>query len=95
MLRRGARKRIERATRRKPREIMVVKLRRRSQGETDDQERREIEWGCQWMVSGHWRQQACGPQRSQRRAIWIKPYRKGDPSKPYNERARRVFEVVR
>lgn len=91
----GARKRIKIQTKRDPRAIQVVKLRRRSQGETEAEERREIEYGCQWMVGGHWRQQACGPRMSQRRAVWIKPYRKGDPSKPFNEKARRVYEVVR
>lgn len=27
-----------------------------------------------WLVRGHWRNQACGPQRSQRKRIWIQPH---------------------
>jgi hypothetical protein len=29
------------------------------------------------VVIGHWRQQACGPQHSERRLTWIAPYLKG------------------
>lgn len=31
-------------------------------------------------VRGHWRDQACGPGRSQRKRIWIMPHRRGDES---------------
>jgi len=31
----------------------------------------------QFRVRGHWRNQACGPQRSLRRRLWIEPYWKG------------------
>ena len=30
-----------------------------------------------WWVGGHWRQQACGPGRTQRKPIWVSPYVKG------------------
>ncbi len=92
----GTVRRIRKQTGRPPREIEVVKLRRRSLGETEAQERSSIEYDCQWFVRGHWRQQACGPRMSQRRAIWIKPYRKGPDDKPVKDgSARRIFEVVR
>ncbi len=32
----------------------------------------------QFIVRGHWREQACGPQRSLRKRIWIHPFWKGD-----------------
>lgn len=31
----------------------------------------------QFIVRGHWRHQPCGPQRAERRTIWIEPYWKG------------------
>lgn len=30
-----------------------------------------------WLVRGHWRQQACGKDRGQRRRTWVAPYWKG------------------
>jgi uncharacterized membrane protein len=33
--------------------------------------------GCSDTVRGHPRMQACGPQRSQRRQVWIDPYSRG------------------
>jgi hypothetical protein len=35
-----------------------------------------------WVVRGHWRQQACGPGRSQRRPVWIEPHVKGPDGAP-------------
>lgn len=32
----------------------------------------------QWIVRGHWRNQACGPYLSERKLIWIQPYVKGE-----------------
>jgi hypothetical protein len=40
------------------------------------------EYTRRWLVRGHWRQQACGPQRSQRRPTWIAPYIKGPGEAP-------------
>lgn len=34
----------------------------------------------QFVVRGHWRNQACGPGMTERRMRWIQPYLKGDPS---------------
>lgn len=35
----------------------------------------------QWIVRGHWRNQVCGPNLSERKLIWIQPYFKGNPEK--------------
>lgn len=35
-----------------------------------------------WLVRGHWRQQPCGPRRSQRRPVWIAPHVKGPEGTP-------------
>jgi len=36
----------------------------------------------QWIVSGHWRNQACGPGRASRRLIFVDPYTKGPDGAP-------------
>ena len=45
-----------------------------------------IEWQKHWMVRGHWRLQAHGPNRSLRRPTWIDPYVKGPEDKPLDVR---------
>lgn len=45
-------------------------------------ETREVHWTKRWLVRGHWRQQACGPQRSQRRPVFVQPHVKGPEDKP-------------
>lgn len=37
---------------------------------------------AQWLVRGHWRNQACGPDHADRRPTWIKPYWKGPLDAP-------------
>lgn len=36
----------------------------------------------QWLVRGHWRNQAHGPGRSERKVIWIEPFFKGSENAP-------------
>ncbi len=40
------------------------------------------EYTCRWLVRGHWRNQPCGPNRTQRRPVWINPHVKGPDNKP-------------
>ena len=42
----------------------------------------EREYSCRWIVSGHYRNQPCGPGRTQRRRIWIAPYIAGPKDRP-------------
>ncbi len=42
----------------------------------------ERQYNRRWWVGGHWRQQPCGPEHSQRRPTWIAPYVKGPEGKP-------------
>ena len=42
----------------------------------------EIDWAFQWPVSGHWRRQWY-PNESVRKPVWIAPYIKGPPNKPF------------
>jgi hypothetical protein len=37
---------------------------------------------ARWLVRGHWRNQACGPARSERKHIFIEPHWKGPESGP-------------
>jgi hypothetical protein len=41
----------------------------------------------QFVVRGHWRNQACGLKLSQRKIMWIKPYWKGPEDAPINVRS--------
>lgn len=41
-----------------------------------------VEWHHQWIVRGHWRNQAFGEGRKQRRPTWISPYVKGPEDAP-------------
>jgi hypothetical protein len=79
--------------------VRVIALRRkhreereRAEGLPEDQRRA---WKHQWVVSGHWRHQACGPGRAHRRLIFINPFIKGPEDKPLSEPKRKVFAVVR
>ena len=47
-----------------------------------------------WWVRGHFRMQPCGPERSQRKLIYIEPFIKGDPDMPLHDPVR-INAVVR
>jgi hypothetical protein len=51
------------------------------------------EWQHSWVVSPHWRWQAHGPGRAQRKLILVGPYRKGPADKPLLG-GERVWRVV-
>lgn len=38
-----------------------------------------------FLVRGHWRQQACGPQRRMRKPVWVSPFVKGPEGAPFRE----------
>jgi hypothetical protein len=48
-----------------------------------------------WIVSGHWRQQACGPKQTLRRPIWIAPHLKGPDGAPLLRTDNKVKAWVR
>lgn len=56
-------------------------------------ERHYNKW--RWVVDGHPRLQACGPGLKDHKLIWIEPYPKGDPTKPFKPKAQKVFAVIR
>ena len=60
--------------------MRLVQLRRsagnRSKGEST------VEWASRWVVRGHWRWQAHGVGRAERKRLWIDPYIKGPEDAP-------------
>ena len=66
-----------------PAKVTVIRLRRevstldRVPGES------QVQWQHRWIVRGHWRWQACGAGRAERRRIWINPFVKGPESAPF------------
>lgn len=78
---RAARRRSQRA--KVDPKVTVVKLRRlRETSDHDEGVPGGREWHHRWIVSGHWRNQPCGPGRSLRRPVWIAPYVKGPEGAP-------------
>jgi hypothetical protein len=63
--------------------VTIIELRRptRPPAEKSDSTA-ERTYNRRWWVSPHWRQQACGPNHSQRRPKFILPYIKGPQDKP-------------
>lgn len=80
----------------RPSNVKVIELRKREYVRSEETEAKvgTRTFHCQWVVDGHWRNQPCGPKRSERRLLWIAPYVKGPADMPLTEK-RRVFSVVR
>lgn len=93
-VRRETLKRLQRAKVEYVPSVNIVTLRRTAKTAGTD-ETHDVEWHHRWVVSGHWRQQAYGPHREQRRPIWILPHIKGPESKPLKMTPTRIFSVSR
>lgn len=68
-----------------PSEVTIIDLRRMQTVREDDEGAAGAsgrEYTHRWVVRGHWRQQAHGPGRSQRRPTWIPSYIKGPDNAP-------------
>lgn len=74
---RAARRQAERQNRPVP-DVRVVNLRRPAGMDRGC----NVEWHHSWIVRGHWRNQAHGVGRQERRPIWIAPYVKGPEDAP-------------
>lgn len=70
-----------------PRQIRTVDLRRlarKPSPEPDDEDAGPGRvYRHQWVVRGHWRNQAHGPERKDRRATWVPSYLKGPEGAPF------------
>lgn len=76
-----------------PSDVRVITLRRPVSKPAESS--RDVDWQWRWIVNGHWRQQAMGPNRQDRETIWILPYMKGPGDKPLKPPAQTVFSVQR
>lgn len=78
-------------------EVHVTTLRRANRAGTAWEDETPEEGGRyshQWVVSGHWRWQACGPGRKDRRLTWIAPHLKGPEDAPLME-VEQVGKLIR
>lgn len=76
--------------------VLIVQLRKRAyihpDGPTPGDPRQSSSY--RFVVSGHWRHQACGPYHSDRKLIYIMPFIKGDEDTPFRPKLK-VYEVTR
>lgn len=66
-------------------EVSIIDLRRTyvpDQDDPDGQQMSQRRYRYRWVVSGHWRNQAYGPDRALRRPTWIPAYVKGPDGAP-------------
>lgn len=89
---RSAEKRAEK--RRLPSRVTVVRLRREASSMERKHGESHVEWQHRWIVRGHWRWQACGEGRSERRRIWINPFVKGPDGAPFVQ-SEKVYSLER
>lgn len=77
-------------------QVNVITLRRpRHNNHYDEAEdRKHVEWSCQWLVKGFWRNQPY-PATNEHRNIWIFPYIKGPDDKPFQSKKETIMAVVR
>lgn len=65
-----------------PTDVRVIELRHPLDRHRDDDDGGYVEWSHRWIVSGHWRNQACGEGHTERRLTWVAPHVKGPEDKP-------------
>lgn len=54
----------------------------------------DVEWSCQWLVRGHWRNQ-WHPRMQRHAPVWITPHIKGPADMPLKTPAPEVWQVAR
>jgi hypothetical protein len=74
--------------------VHLVILRRKAYRAINEETGHTVEWSCQWLVRGHWRQQFF-PSDGSNRPIWIAPYLKGPEGKPIRIASETVYDVAR
>lgn len=89
---RAARKRAEKM--RLPSKVTVIRLRREVSTLGREPGESQVQWQHRWIVRGHWRWQACGPGRTERKRIWINPFVKGPESAPFVQ-SEKVYSLER
>jgi hypothetical protein len=75
--------------------IQIVYLRRREQHPTlQDGTSNPVDWSCQWLVQGHWRNQY-HPSDQSHKPAFIQSYVKGPEDKPFRVPREKIFAAVR
>lgn len=91
---------VDRAARRRagkmklPSRVTVIRLRREVSSLGREPGESHVEWQHRWIVRGHWRWQAYGPGRTERRRIWINPFVKGPEGAPLKQ-SEKVYQLER
>lgn len=86
--RRAQRRKVEGSTQYIPVARLGLAMRRYNHGPRRGFDRRPL--NVRFGVKGHYRNQAFGPKRQQRRRIWIKNHERGDENMPLRQEARRI-----
>jgi hypothetical protein len=89
---RAIRRRLEREGYQHEPLIRVIELRRREYERHEPDERRDVEWSCQWITRGHWHRYHTKDGLQPR---WVAPYLKGPSDTPLKRPRADVFAVVR
>lgn len=87
---RHAVKRLARKKLYTPPKVRLVDIHKHKHVTTDEHESHRVDHQFRWIVSGHWRQQACGPKWTQRKPVYIQPHFKGPEDKPLADPAQVV-----
>lgn len=77
-----------------PPKVTVIRLRREESHYEPRDGESLVEWHHRWIVRGHWRWQACGAGRTERKRIWIAPFIKGPESAPIKQ-SEKVYSLDR
>ncbi len=73
--------------------VVVIDLHQAQKAPVESGDRAQAHYRHRWWVEGHWRQQACGPNRSERRPTWIAPHVKGPEDRPFMTDPERVYRL--
>jgi hypothetical protein len=74
--------------------VHVVRLRKPERRADAGDAERDVEWSCQWLVRGHWRNQ-WHPRMQRHAPVWITPHIKGPADMPLKTPAPEVWQVAR
>ena len=80
-------------------DVRIISLRKTIRAKTNEpvtiEESSKVDWAGRWVVGGHFRNQACGLNHSERKLTWVSPYVKGPDDKPFLPSKRKVYKVAR
>lgn len=79
-------KRARKRRHKEPEPVSVIDLRHKVKKDVAEVAAAERTYHHRWIVRGHWRKQACGPQQRLRRSIYVAPYVKGPDDAPLLQR---------